>query len=116
VSASRKEMVEQLLKDIVEAAESPTLTTTSTTFDRFGFRIEADHEGEPAAPLEEKAERLRRQVADASETVAAEVRNGHFCVTRYTLQCELLQSFLYKNALTYRLKIPNAVGRTPSAC
>ncbi len=85
MSASRQEMVGQLLRDIVEAAgDSPSLDTASAAYDRFGFRIsgphtagcpvppgggggdeQADGGGAPdadAAALEEKAERLRKQV------------------------------------------------------
>ena len=69
-------MVGQLLKDVVEAAERPpaananlTSTATSSAFDRFGFRIDAVGD----SSLEEKAERLRRQAEDVSETAAAEV-------------------------------------------
>ncbi len=88
VSASRQEMVGQLLRDIVEAAgDSPSLDTASAAYDRFGFRIsgpptagcpvppggggggdeQADGGGAAvpdadAAALEEKAERLRKQV------------------------------------------------------
>ncbi|XP_059091006.1 TBC1 domain family member 2B-like isoform X2 [Tigriopus californicus] len=71
VSASRQEMVSQLLKDIVEAAESPTLTTTSASYDRFGFRIDLD--SEPS--LEDKAERLRRQAEDDSQNMTTELEN-----------------------------------------
>ena len=86
VSASRQEMVGQLLRDIVEAAgDSPSLDAASAAYDRFGFRIsgpptagcpvppggggdeQADGGGAAvpdadAAALEEKAERLRKQV------------------------------------------------------
>lgn len=62
-------MVSQLLKDIVEAAESPTLTTTSASYDRFGFRIDLDGEHS----LEDKAERLRRQAEDDSQNMTTEV-------------------------------------------
>ncbi len=83
MSASRQEMVGQLLRDIVEAAgDSPSLDAASAAYDRFGFRIsgpptagcpvppgggdeQADGGGAPdadAAALEEKAERLRKQV------------------------------------------------------
>ncbi|XP_071749014.1 TBC1 domain family member 2B isoform X3 [Lepeophtheirus salmonis] len=60
VSASRQEMVGQLLKDIVEAAEKPVLTTTSASYDRFGFRIDSNRDDS----LEDKAEKLRRQAED----------------------------------------------------
>ena len=70
VSASRQEMVGQLLKDIVEAAERPNLTSASgSSFDPFGFRIE---NLEPEASLEDKAERLRRQAEQNSENASAE--------------------------------------------
>jgi len=59
VSASRQEMVSQLLKDIVEGADKPNLTDNSATFDRFGFRIDTSGNS-----LEDKAEKLRRQAED----------------------------------------------------
>eukprot|EP00095_Tigriopus_kingsejongensis_P002735 maker-scaffold226_size249562-snap-gene-1.19 protein:Tk02735 transcript:maker-scaffold226_size249562-snap-gene-1.19-mRNA-1 annotation:"tbc1 domain family member 2b-like" len=68
VSASRQEMVSQLLKDIVEAAESPVLTTASASYDRFGFRIDLGNEH----TLEDKAERLRRQAEDESDNMVTE--------------------------------------------
>ena len=39
VSDSRKEMVGQLLKDVVEAVDRPQLNTSSESYDRFGFRL-----------------------------------------------------------------------------
>jgi len=56
VSASRQEMVSQLLKDIVEVGDRPTLASKSAAYDRFGFAIET-----PGNTLEEKAEFLRKQ-------------------------------------------------------
>lgn len=72
VSASRQEMVGQLLKDIVEANERPTLTTSSAAFDRFGFRIDLEG-GSSTTSLEDKAERLRKQAEDANENLSQEV-------------------------------------------
>ncbi len=75
MSASRQEMVGQLLKDIVEAADSPALNSASAAFDRFGFRIAPEGEEAEQEGLEEKAERLRRQVEDASDNVTTEIEN-----------------------------------------
>ena len=90
VSASRQEMVGQLLKDVVEAAERPTLNAggnSSSAFDQFGFRIVLDSaasssdvaasapgaDNNKPASLEDKAERLLRQAEEASENVTQEV-------------------------------------------
>ena len=85
VSASRQEMVGQLLKDIVEATERPALTSNATSaFDQFGFRIILDSsttatdaagadKDKAAVSLEDKVERLRRQAEEASENVTQEV-------------------------------------------
>lgn len=64
-------MVGQLLKDIVEAAERPNLSSKSASYDRFGFRIfDADAN---ESSLEEKAERLRQRAEDETDSVTAEV-------------------------------------------
>lgn len=60
VSASRQEMVSQLLKDIVEAAERPNLAAKSDNkYDRFGFAIDTSGNS-----IEEKVESLRKQAED----------------------------------------------------
>lgn len=85
VSASRQEMVGQLLKDIVEA-ERPNLSAASASFDRFGFRIETGIGGGVAengdgGSLEDKAERLRKQAEDQSDQLTNEVSLCFFMIS-----------------------------------
>jgi len=69
-SGSRQEMVSQLLKDIVETTERPTLASKSAAYDRFGFAIDT-----PGNTLEEKAEFLRKQAEDHQDQLQDE--NSH---------------------------------------
>ena len=79
VSASRQEMVSQLLNDVIEAAETrsgplaktgddgnanPALLATAgkaANYDRFGFRIDLGHSTDS---VENKVEKLRRQAEE----------------------------------------------------
>lgn len=72
VSASRQEMVSQLLKDIVETAERPSLakTSASAAYDRFGFRIDQGSSDDDT--LEDKAERLRKQAEDQHDKLVGD--------------------------------------------
>ena len=54
ISTSRQEMVETLLKDIVEKSEKPALTSENPEYDRFGFTLDKN------GMFKEKAERLQR--------------------------------------------------------
>ena len=91
VSTSRQEMVETLLKDIVEKSEKPALSSENPEYDRFGFRLDKN------GILQEKAERLQRvaqenlEEAELSKTkiergwqdiVVALGRPGHFTMTK----------------------------------
>ena len=91
ISTSRQEMVGNLLKDIVENSDKPTLSFEKPEYDRFGFRLEKN------GTLTEKAERLQR-VAQANleeaelskekierswqDVVVALGRPGHFTVSK----------------------------------
>ena len=75
VSASREEMVSQLLNDVIGAAEmrsgplalksdqvgKTTATGKPNNYDRFGFRIDL---GNSADTVEDKVEKLRRQAEE----------------------------------------------------
>ena len=83
VSASRQEMVSQLLKDVIEAAETrsgPLASTKSdsengisksknVSYDRFGFRIDI---GMSTDSMEEKVEKLRKQAESQLQNQTAE--------------------------------------------
>ena len=91
ISTSRQEMVETLLKDIVEKSEKPALTSENPEYDRFGFTLDKN------GILKEKAERLQRvaqenlEEAELSKTkiergwrdiALALGRPGHFTMTK----------------------------------
>ena len=83
VSASRQEMVSQLLKDVIEAAETrsgPLASIKNDTengisksknvsYDRFGFRIDT---GTSTDSMEEKVEKLRKQAETQHQNQTAE--------------------------------------------
>ena len=83
MSASRQEMVSQLLKDVIEAAETrsgPLASTKSdsengisksknVSYDRFGFRIDI---GMSTDSMEEKVEKLRKQAESQLQNQTAE--------------------------------------------
>ena len=83
VSASRQEMVSQLLKDVIEAAETrsgPLASIKNDTengisksknvsYDRFGFRIDT---GTSTDSMEEKVEKLRKQAENQHQNQTAE--------------------------------------------
>ena len=83
VSASRQEMVSQLLKDVIEAAETrsgPLASIKNDTengisksknvsYDRFGFRIDI---GTSTDSMEEKVEKLRKQAETQHQNQTAE--------------------------------------------
>ena len=77
VSASREEMVSQLLKDVIEAAETRSGPLAAIknekgvsgigkniSYDRFGFRIDL---GNSTDSVEERVERLRKQAESQHE-------------------------------------------------
>ena len=83
VSASRQEMVSQLLKDVIEAAETrsgPLASIKSdneegisksknVSYDRFGFRIDV---GMSTDSVEEKVEKLRKHAENQLQNQTAE--------------------------------------------
>ena len=85
VSASRQEMVSQLLKDVIEAAETRSgplasiknesdevgiaANSKNVSYDRFGFRIDI---GISTDSIEDKVERLRKQAQNQHLNQTAE--------------------------------------------
>ena len=83
VSASREEMVSQLLQDVIEAAETRSGPLASIknengvsvgtgkdiSYDRFGFRVDL---GNSTDSVEERVERLRKQAENQHQNQAAE--------------------------------------------
>ena len=85
VSASRQEMVSQLLKDVIEAAETRSgplasiknesdeagivANSKNVSYDRFGFRIDI---GISTDNIEDKVERLRKQAENQHLNQTAE--------------------------------------------
>ena len=131
VSASRQEMVSQLLKDVIEAAETrsgPLASIKNDTengisksknvsYDRFGFRIDT---GTSTDSMEEKVEKLRKQAENQHQNQTAEKEEiAQVCTTtniRYN-QCQLLKliylrqcSFNYWILSIYSLRIARANG------
>ena len=97
VSASRQEMVSQLLKDVIEAAETrsgPLASIKNDTengisksknvsYDRFGFRIDT---GTSTDSMEEKVEKLRKQAETQHQNQTAEKEEiAQVCIIRNTL-------------------------------
>ena len=91
ISTSRQEMVGNLLKDIVEKSERPTLNSENPEYDRFGFRLDKN------GILKEKAEKLQKVAQENLEEaklskkriekgwqdiVVALGRPGHFTMTK----------------------------------
>ena len=109
VSASRQEMVSQLLKDVIEAAETrsgPLASIKSdneegisksknVSYDRFGFRIDTSGNS-----LEDKAEKLRRQAEDHHDQLDEGACQVLICCAISRNFCwNFLFYFLYQNNL-----------------
>lgn len=85
VSDTRKEMVTQLLKDVIEAetrsgplavgrsGAGGSSNPTKATYDRFGFRIDL---GTSQDSVEERVERLRRKAEEHHEEAAEKEEFG----------------------------------------
>ena len=128
VSASRQEMVSQLLKDVIEAAETrsgPLASIKNDTengisksknvsYDRFGFRIDI---GTSTDSMEEKVEKLRKQAETQHQNQTAEKEEIaqvcniiHIFYNRWYLSYLRQYSCKYLFLSIYSLRIVRASG------
>ena len=129
VSASRQEMVSQLLKDVIEAAETrsgPLASIKNDTengisksknvsYDRFGFRIDT---GTSTDSMEEKVEKLRKQAETQHQNQTAEKEEiAQVCIITNILynHCQLKadssQTVQFQSSAPFNLQLENREGK-----